>query len=346
MIQEASASDRLVDARLAAARKGDRHEFSNLTEPYRRELLAHCYRILGSLHDAEDMVQETMLRAWRRLSTFEGRASLRAWLYKIATNACLDALDKRPRRTLPAAMYPAADPQQPLLPPVAEPIWLEPYPDDLLPDADANPEARYTARESITLAFLAALQSLPPRQRAVLILCDVLDWRADEVAELLETTVSAVNSALHRARATLAQRYHAGGLDAADVSTADEATRYLLDRYVAAWESADVAGLTALLREDATFSMPPVPSWYRGRAAVRAAVSAIALGAEAGGRWRMLPVRSNAQPAFACYRRDEAGGAHRFFGIQVLRIAGEQIVDATTFLDPTLIARFSLPATV
>lgn len=330
-------------ARLAAARNGDQREFSSLTEPYRRELLAHCYRILGSLHDAEDMVQETMLRAWRRLDTFEGRASLRAWLYKIATNACLDALNKRSRRALPQTLYPVTDPRQPLAPPVAEPIWLEPYPDDLLPDTGIGPEARYAARESVTLAFLAALQSLPPRQRAVLILCDVLDWRAGEVAALLDTTASAVNSALHRARAALARRYHPGGIDAATVSSVDESTQNLLDRYVAAWESADIAGLTALLREDATFSMPPVPSWYRGRAAIRAVLSTVVFSGEARRQWRMIPVRANAQPAFACYRRAEAGAKHRFFGVQVLTVERKQIADATTFLDPSLIARFGLP---
>ena len=178
--------DPTVARRIAAARAGDQHEFSGLTEPYRRELQLHCYRILGSLQDAEDTVQETLLRAWRRLDTFEGRASLRAWLYKIATHACFDALDKRPRRrVLPTAQYPPADPYQPMNPPVTEPIWLEPYPDDLIAEPESGPEARYSQRESVSLAFLAALQSLPPRQRAVLILCDVLDWRAREAAQLV-----------------------------------------------------------------------------------------------------------------------------------------------------------------
>jgi len=338
--------DPILNERLAAARNGDGHEFSQLTEPYRRELLAHCYRILGSLHDAEDAVQETMLRAWRRLSTFEGRASLRAWLYRIATNACFDALDKRPRRTLPALTYPAGDPHQPLAAPIVEPIWLEPYPDDLLPDTDVDPEARYAVRESVTLAFLAALQGLPPRQRAVLILCDVLDWRAGEVAELLETTVSAVNSALHRARTTMAQRNTAQALAATRLTPVDEATQSVLAQYVTAWEAADVVGLTTLLREDAVFSMPPIPSWYRGRAAIEAVAMAMAFSGDARDRWRLTPIRANAQPAFGVYQRDEPGGAYRAFGIQVLTIDGGQITDITTFVDPTLFARFTLPDTL
>jgi RNA polymerase sigma-70 factor (ECF subfamily) len=201
--RQPTALDPMINARLAAARAGDQHEFGGLTEPYRRELQLHCYRILGSLQDAEDTVQETMLRAWRKLNTFEGRASLRAWLYRIATNACFDALAKRPRRVLPVSAQPAADPRAPMSPPLTEPIWLEPYPDDLIAEPEAGPEARYTARESVALAFIAALQSLPPRQRAVLILRDVLDWQASEVAQTLDLTVSAANSALHRARVTL-----------------------------------------------------------------------------------------------------------------------------------------------
>src|SRR5215208_5137311 len=194
---------------LAAARQGDSQRFSELAEPFRRELQVHCYRILGSLHEAEDMVQETMLRAWKRLDTYEGRASFRSWLYKIATNACLDALDqRRSRRLLPIQCGPASDPYLQLVPASPELIWLEPIPDEWLGDSSAlNPEAHYTKSESISLAFLSALQALPPRQRAVLILRDVLDFSANETAEVLELTVSSVNSALHRARTALSQRY-------------------------------------------------------------------------------------------------------------------------------------------
>jgi RNA polymerase sigma-70 factor (ECF subfamily) len=333
----------LLDPALAAARAGDERAFGQLTEPHRRELQVHCYRLLGSLHDAEDLVQETMLRAWRRLDTYEGRASFRAWLYKIATNACLDALDKRPRRALPPVTYPAADPYAPPAPPVADPIWLEPLPDDLLADAEETPEARYSTRESVTLAFLVALQALPPRQRAVVILCDVLDWRASEAAEALGLTVSAVNSALHRARVTLTQRYHRR--EAAPLPP-DARTRALLDRYIRAWETADVGALVGLLKDDAVFAMPPVPTWYRGREAVRVALTTVAFAGEPGvarERWRLLLTRANAAPALAVYQRDE-GGLYRGLGLQVLRVAGDAIAESIFFLHPAVLGRFNLPS--
>ncbi len=333
------------EAALAAARTGNQHEFSSLTEPYRHELQLHCYRILGSFQDAEDMVQETMLRAWRRLDTYAGRASFRAWLYKIATNACLDTLAarNRPRRSLPAATTLAADPRQPVEPPAIEPIWIEPYPDELIAEVEESPEARYTLRESVTLAFLAALQRLPPRQRAVLILRDVLDWRASEVAELLELTVPAVNSALHRARATLARHYRASGRDALKAPPAGDRLRTLLDRYVRAWESADVAGLTALLKDDATFSMPPSPSWYRGRDSIATFTALNLFGDSARGRWRLRSMRANGQPAFALYERDESTGKYPAVGVLVLTFDGDRIADMTTFLDPALVPRLGLP---
>src|SRR5687768_12110637 len=253
--------------RLSAARRGDAHEFSSLTEPYRRELQVHCYRILGSLHEAEDMVQETMLKAWKRLDTYEGRASFRAWLYKIATNTCLDLLDqRRSRRLLPLDVRPPSDPGTSILPPATEMTWLEPFPDDWLRDASAlNPEAHYSDLENISLSFMTALQYLPPRQRAVLILRDVLDFSANETAEVLEITVPSVNSALHRARVTLAERYEERELESSASQTDDERTQWLLDHFVQAWETANVEGLVALLKEDAMFAMPPSPSWYQGR---------------------------------------------------------------------------------
>jgi RNA polymerase sigma-70 factor (ECF subfamily) len=299
--------------------------------------------MLGSLLDAEDLVQETLLRAWRRLETYEGRASFRAWLYKIATNACLDALDRRARRTLPPARGPASHPNAPQRPPIAEPIWLEPFLDDLLAGASAGLEARYETRESITLAFLAALQTLPPRQRAVLILRDVLDWRASEVAAMLDVTVPSVNSALHRARSTLAQRYHQPGAEAVPATPPDEATRALLDRYMRAWETADVDALVALLREDVTFPMPPSPSWYQGRSAVRDFITRSILAGDARGRWRLLPTRANASPAFAWYRRADSGDVYHAFAIQVLTIEGELIADVTTFALPSSFPYFGLP---
>ena len=344
--------DPAIAARLAAARRGNQDEFSGLIEPYRRELQVHCYRLLGSVHEAEDLVQETLLRAWRRLDTYEGRASFRAWLYKIATNACLDVLAsrKRARRVLPPATHPAADPNAAVMAPIMEPIWLEPFPDEWLVEAALNPETRYAAHESVSLAFLAALQLLPPRQRAVLVLCDVLDWSAREAAELLGLTVSAVNSALHRARVTLGKHYHARGPEAAPTRPGDEATRALLHKYVRAWEAADVDGLVALLKEEAVFTMPPSPSWYRGRAPIGAFVAATIFGDEgmfpgqAAGRWRLMPARANAQPAFAVYERDPSGGGYRAFALQVLTFDGDQLAEVANFIDAALFARFGLPA--
>ena len=341
-LQYPSGFDPAIARHLAAARAGDQREFSGLTEPYRHELQLHCYRILGSLQDAEDIVQETLLRAWRRLDTYEGRAPIRAWLYKIATNACFDALAKKPRRVLPTQQYPPADPRQPFAPPITEAVWLEPYPDDLIDEADAGPEVRYSLRESVSLAFLVALQSLPARQRAVLILCDVLEWRAGEAAELLEVTVSAVNSALHRARATLKKHYHGHGQDAVSSASFDTALRPLLDRYVQVWESADIDGLVNLLREDATLSMPPLPTWYAGREAIITAAREKIFAGKAQGRWLMQPVRANRQPACAVYQRDEAGVYHAF-GITVLTTDRDRVADIITFIDPTLFPRFSLP---
>ncbi|MBI3241891.1 MAG: sigma-70 family RNA polymerase sigma factor [Chloroflexi bacterium] len=335
--------DPALAGHLAAARAGDHNEFSVLAEPYRRELQVHCYRILGSLHDAEDLVQETMLRAWRRLDTFEGRASLRAWLYKIATNACLDALDKRPRRALPPATHPPADPRRPLAPPVAEPLWLEPLPDDLLAGAEENPEARYTTRESITLAFLAALQTLPPRQRAAVILCDVLDWKASEAAECLGATPSAVNSALHRARETLAKKYHRR--ETMKLAHADERTRALLDRFMRAWETADVNTLVSLLKDEATLAMPPTPSWYRGPEEIRAFLLAVPLAGDAQDRWRLILTQANGGPAFAFYQRDDstANGLYRSAGVMTITLDEGAIFEMTLFTNPELVLKFGLP---
>ncbi len=331
-----------IAAQLASARGGDRDAFNALAEAYQPELQVHCYRMLGSLQDAEDLVQETLLRAWRRLDTYEGRASFRAWLYKIATNACLDVLRQQSRRALPPAHQGPSEPSQPPAPPITEPVWLEPFPDDLLAGAHVSPEARYDARESITLAFLAALQVLPPRQRAVLILRDVLDWRASEVAGTLDFSVSAVNSALHRARTTLAKHYHGRGREIIRTPL-DAATHALLDRYVRAWETADLDALVSLLREDVTFPMPPSPSWYQGRSAVRAFIAATILAGDARGRWRLLPTRANAQPAFAWYRRDETHPVYCAFAIQVLTFEGGLIADITTFPLPHLFSFFGMP---
>jgi RNA polymerase sigma-70 factor (ECF subfamily) len=343
-------SDVAEPASISAALHTDADEFGQLTEPYRRELQVHCYRILGSLHEAEDLVQETLLRAWRHLDSFEGRSSLRAWLYKIATNACLDALDrKKSRRSLPPDKGPASNPLDQISPPSLEPVWLEPYPDEWLVDSAAGPEARYLASESVTLAFLASLQGLPPRQRAVLILKDVLDWPANDVAEMTGLTTSAVNSALHRARVTMNKKYHKQGMEKVALSQADLQTQALLDRYVQAWEKADVDELVALLKEEAVFSMPPSPSWYSGRAAIQQFIAATVFAdygmfpGVAGGRWRLLPTRANHQPAYAIYQKLEAG-EYQAFGIHVLDVEAGQIAEVVSFIDPILPERFGLPS--
>lgn len=336
---------------LAAALRGNAEAFNDLTEPSRRELQVHCYRVLGSLTEAEDMVQETFLHAWKRLATFQGRSSFRAWLHKIATNACLDVLDKRrSRRLLPTDLYPAADPRRALVPPAAEVNWLEPFPDEWMIDqAAANPEAHYSAYESISLAFLAALQTLPPRQRAALILSDVLDWSGHEIAELLGVSIPAVASALHRARVTMAATYHGRAPEDRGQLHTDQRTQELLNRYVQAWQTADVAGLVDLLKQDAILSMPPSPSWYRGRAAIREFAAATVFGDEgmfsgkAGGRWRLLSTRANGGPAFAVYERTDTN-EYRASGLQVLISEAGRLTQITCFVDPSLPIHFGLPS--
>src|SRR5579859_959855 len=263
----------------------DQLTFGMMLEPHRRELHVHCYRMVGSAMDAEDLVQETFLRAWRHRGTFEGRASLRAWLYKIATNVCLDALDQRPRRLLPITRQAVSTLDEPIPPEVNEPIWLEPFPDDRLPSSDDNPESSFVAREEISIAFMAALHLLQPRQRAILILRDVLDWQANEVANLLGLSLSAVKSALHRARTRLAAYAQAEATESVRATSFDEELQTQLARYVQAWESADINALMALLKEDATFSMPPIPSWYRGRDTIGALTARTIFSGEAQGRW-------------------------------------------------------------
>ena len=333
---------------IAAARRGDMQRFSELTEPFRRELQVHCYRILGSLHEAEDMVQETMLRGWTRLETYEGRASFRAWLYKIATNACLDLLDRRrSRRLLPTQAGPSANPGEDVVPPSTEIFWMEPLPDEWLEDISAiNPEARYSESESISLAFLTALQMLSPRQRAVLILRDVLDFSANETAEVLDLTVSAVNSTLHRARISLSQDYQKQ-----EAEPEDERTQSLLHLFLKAWESADVAGLVALLKEEATLAMPPSPSWFQGKDAIGIFVSKTVFaeggmfGGEAAQRWKLIRTRANSSPAFIIYQRIEEN-KYQPFGVHVLSIEGNQLSQITSFIDPDLPGYFASQQTL
>ena len=330
---------------------GDLSEFSSLIEPYRQELHLYCYRLLGSLHDAEDLVQETMLRAWQYGDTFKGQSSLRTWLYKIATNVCLDALKKRQPRTLPVGLTPEADPLLPIAPAWAESTWLEPLPNSWLAEAMEDPAARYSRHESVSLAFLTVLQLLPPRQRAILLLSDVLDWHASEIADLLSISVPAVNSALHRARVTLAKQYQTDDRARTErVSQADAATQVLLERYLHAWETQDVTELVTLLREDATVAMPPSPSWFRGRDAIQAALATQVFAPRSPIQWHFAPTRANGCPAFAAYCSVEPGSGYQAFGIHVLTLdagaSGVLIASVTAFLNPTLLTFFDLPPVV
>jgi RNA polymerase sigma-70 factor (ECF subfamily) len=316
---------------LPALRAGDELAFQRLTDRYRRELLIHCYRMLGSYHDAEDALQETLLRAWRGLESFEGRSALRPWLYRIATNACLDAIASRRRRALPNGIHPAAQTGASLPGPVLEPLWIEPLPDNLIDLRPAvNPEAHYDARESVTLAFLATLQTLPSRQRAALILRDVLGWTASEVADLLETSVSAVNSALRRARVSM-KGYHPDRKSSGAALPDSGQTAALLSRYVDAWQTADAAGLVALLREDALITMPPLPLWYQGRATIQWFFETQLFVGEARGRFRLVATRANGSPAFATYQRDEAG-QYGLGALQVLTLEKDRIAEIHDFL--------------
>jgi RNA polymerase sigma-70 factor, ECF subfamily len=316
--------------------------FERLAEPFRRELRLHCYRMLGSLHEAEDLVQETYLRAWRSFVSFEGSGSFRSWLYRIATNACLDALESRKivQRVLPDQQGPAAS-KMPESGPATEIAWLEPYPDsqlDVIADDRPNPEARYVSREAVQLAFVATIQQLPPRQRAALLLCDVLGWAANEAATLLGGSTASINSALQRARETLAKRYPDGRPQAA--ARPDAAQQKLLSRYLSAWEGHDLDGFVALLKEDATFTMPPWLQWYAGREAIRAFFT-IAWQSCRG--MRLVPTAANGQPAFAVYARTETDPRLAANAIHVLTLDGDRISTVTMFLEPRMFEAFDLP---
>jgi RNA polymerase sigma-70 factor (ECF subfamily) len=306
-------------------------------EQHRVELTGFCYRMLGSAFEAEDAVQETLIRAWRGLDRFEGRAALRSWLYRIATNVCLDMLRGRERRARPMDLGPARAPVAANLTALPEATWIQPMPDALVvPEGD--PAEVTVARETVRLAFVAALQHLPPRQRAVLILCEVLRWQATEVAELLETSVASVNSALQRARATLAAAEVRSGEPAA---TLDEADRALLDRYVAAFEAYDIDTLTSLIREDATQSMPPFDLWLRGRDDIMTWWFGPGIGCKGS---RVLPApAANGSPAFGQYK-PSADGGYEPWALQVLELAGGKVVELSFFLDTaTLFPLFGLP---
>jgi RNA polymerase sigma-70 factor (TIGR02960 family) len=313
-------------ALIAAARAGDEAAFRDLTEPYRRELHVQCYRMLGSVHDAEDALQETLLRAWKHLAGFEGRSSFRAWLYRIATNACLQAVNRRDA--------PEPDPED------EESIVLTPYPDawlDELPSTAAEPGARYDLHESVQLALLAAVQTLPPRQRAALLLRDVLGFSGNEVADFLETTRASVNSALQRARATLEQR------QAAHTPPPDEVERSLVQRYMDAWESVDIPGLVSILREDAIMTMPPDPAVFRGRQAIVDFFSAVPADG-ALDEIPLLPTRANRQPAVGAYMLDAEAGVYRPYGVMVLTLDGDSIAEITGCTDASVFPLLGLPS--
>jgi RNA polymerase sigma-70 factor (ECF subfamily) len=331
---------------LEAARRGDDDAFGRLAGPHRRELSAHCYRMLGSAADAEDALQETLLRAWRGLPRFEGRSSVRSWLYKIATNACLRAIERRPRRVLPVDYGPAADPHDDPAEPVTEAVWLEPYPDERLGlgSGPASPEARYEQREGVELAFIAALQHLPARQRAVLILRDVLGFSARETATALDTTPVSVDSALQRAHKTVAQRLPVQSQQATLRSLGDDALRQVVQRYVTAWERNDVDAVVAMLAEDAKLAMPPLPTWYHGRDQVALFLSG---GPLAGAtRWRLIPTRANGQLAFGLYAGDDKTQTFMPRVVDVLTLRGAQIQEITAFLTPDAFRNFDLPASL
>jgi RNA polymerase sigma-70 factor, ECF subfamily len=346
-----------VDAQLVSAREGDEDAFRVLVEAHRAELHAHCYRMLASYHDAEDAVQDALVRAWRALPSFEGRSSLRAWLYKIATNAALDVARRRSQRELPVSYGSPAGYGGPSAP-LVETTWVEPYPDgELRQGVLASPEARYDQRESLELAFVVALQALPASQRAALLLREVLGFSAAEIAEQLSTTVPAVTSALQRARATLAHRRAEPTQQRTLRALGDERARQLVEAVVDALERADPGSLVGLLTEDAAWTMPPLPSWYRGPAAIGQFLAAFGFNE----RWRHRPTSANGQLALGCYTVDPGIGTWVPSALAVLSIRGERVAEVDYFLTAELLgrwgddssvdgaemfARFGLPATI
>jgi RNA polymerase sigma-70 factor, ECF subfamily len=323
------------------AHKTADEDFLREADPFRRELLAHCYRMLGSVHDAEDLVQETYLRAWRSYDRFEGRSSLRTWLYRIATRACLTALESRGRRPMPTGLgAPSSDPGDPLVQQPEVP-WLEPVPDAMVGADPSDPAAIVTSRESIRLAFVAAMQHLPPRQRAVLILREVLSWQASEVAELLDTTTAAVNSALQRARAHLDQ---VAPTEDDIVEPTAAAERELLDRYVAAFEDKDIAAIVELFTKDAVWEMPPFTAWYQGAEDIGRLVDT-QCPANGPGDMRLVRTRANGQPAFGLYMRGD-DGVYRPFNLPVLTLSASGVTHVSSFFDLRLFETFGLPQTM
>ena len=317
---------------LGAARGGDQDAFGTLVEPYRGELHAHCYRMLGSLHDAEDAFQEASLRAWRGIASFEGRSSLRSWLYTIATNTCLNHIARRPKRVLPLDYGPPADPHEGPGEPLIESVWIEPYPDERLAveDGYAAPEARYEQREAVELAFVAALQHLPARQRAALILREVLGFSAQETAAALDTSVASVNSALQRARSTVDERMPGQSQQATLRSLGDERMRAIVESYMDAMARGDVKAVVAMLAEDAAWSMPPLATWYGGHQAISDFLAGWPLSGR--WRWRHVPTRANGQLAVGSYTWREEERCYRPFALDVLTLEGDKIREIDSFI--------------
>ncbi|MEW9554936.1 sigma-70 family RNA polymerase sigma factor [Nonomuraea sp. NPDC050783] len=325
---------------ITKARAGDGEAFRELTQPYRRELQVHCYRMLGSFHDAEDALQDTLLAAWQGIGRFEGRASVRTWLYRIATTRCLNALRSAGRRQAKEWNMPEIEPPEPTG--LGEIVWLEPYPDALLEgttDRQLTPETRYEQSEAISLAFVTALQILPARQRAVLILRDVLGYRATEVADMLDTTVESVNSALKRARAGLHHRLPPAEERQPPPTPHSPAEQALTAKFVRAYQAGDIDALVALLTDDVRLSMPPMPLEYHGRDAVTRFYSSIV---HLGQSYGFVPTRANGQPAFGTYLRTSADGIRHGAGLLVLTLTGDQIC-AVTHFDAGVLPRFGLP---
>lgn len=332
-----SASE-VSQADLARARAGDDAAFARIVEPYRRELQAHCYRMLGSVHDAEDAVQDALVRAWKSLGGFEGRSSVRAWLYKISTNVCLTAIERRGRRALPFDFGPSGQ-GGPYDPPATEIDWLEPYPDALVDDGRAAPHARYEQRESVELAFVAALQHLPGNQRAALLLFEVLGYSAREIADALDTSTASVNSALQRARKAVETQVPAQSQQQTLRSLGDAKLAELVAQYADALERRDTAAILALLTEDATWSMPPLAAWFRGAEQITGFL-------DAGPHtvvWKHLPARANGQLAVGCYKLSPETGRFEGYVLDVLTLEGERIAAVTAFIDSSLFAPFGLP---
>jgi RNA polymerase sigma-70 factor (ECF subfamily) len=332
----------VTERALTLARAGDENAFRELTEPYRHELQLHCYRIVGSTQDAEDLVQETLLAAWRGLDLFTEQASIRTWLYRIATNRSIDALRANARR--PQHLEPMTEPPTPTR--LAEPIWLEPYPDVLIEgiaDEAPGPEARYEHKEATALAFVAGLQHLPPQQRAVLVLRDVLSFRAAEVAEILDTSEAAVNSLLRRARVALENRLPAARRERAPLPNSAR-EREVVGLFANAIEDGDIGAVVALLTDDAWLTMPPEPYEYQGGAAIAQFLRD--RGARRGGPLRLVPTRANGQPAFGCYFQCPQTDIARPYGLIVLTLAGSKIAEITFFADSSVFPHFGLPRTL